>query len=167
MTSNSRPVHIDNLTCMEDILQKAIDIAAEAHKGQTDRAGKPYIGHISRVMQAGKTTDERMAGILHDIVEDTHWTTEALLQQGIPAHIVEAVICLTKKDGEDYDNFIQRVKTNPIAVAVKINDLRDNMDITRLPEISDDDIRRLLKYHRAYSDLIRHQATITGPILRP
>lgn len=138
---------------MENILQKAIEIAMAAHKGQTDRAGKPYIGHITRVMQAGKTIEERMAGVLHDIVEDTHWTYEDLLREGIPANVVDAVRCLTKLENESYEHFIERVKTNPIAIAVKLNDLRDNMDITRLPAITDKAIERLRKYHRAYSEL--------------
>lgn len=138
---------------MENILHKAIEIALKAHEGQTDRAGEPYTGHITRVMQAGTTIEERMAGILHDIVEDTHWTFEALLHEGFPPEVVDAVRCLTKMENEPYDRFIERVKTNPIAVAVKLNDLRDNMDITRLPAVTDADTARLLKYHRAYKEL--------------
>jgi len=148
----------------EEILQKAIEMAEEAHKGQTDRAGKPYIGHITRVMQAGKTIEQRMAGILHDIVEDTHWTFEDLLREGIPAEVVDAVRCLTKINNESYDQFIERIKNNPIAAAVKLNDLRDNMDITRLPAITDKDVERLRKYHRAYSELsklqVAHRKTV-------
>ena len=147
--------HFD--TIMENLLQKAIDLATEAHKGQTDRAGKPYIGHITRVMRAGQTVEERMAGILHDIVEDTHRTFEALLHEGIPADVVDAVRCLTKMEGESYDQFIERVKTNPIAVAVKLNDLRDNMDVTRLPALTEKDMERLKKYHRSYSELSKLQ----------
>ena len=98
-----------------------------------------------------------MAGILHDIVEDTHWTFEALLHEGIPADVVDAVRCLTKMEGESYDQFIERVKTNPIAVAVKLNDLRDNMDVTRLPVLTEKDMDRLKKYHRAYSELSKLQ----------
>ena len=143
---------------MEERLQKAIELATEAHKGQTDRAGKPYIGHVTRVMQAGKTLEERMAGVLHDIVEDTPWTFEDLLREGIPADVVDAVRCLTKIENESYDRFIERVKTNPTAIAVKLNDLRDNMDVTRLPAISDKDVERLRKYHRAYSELSKLQA---------
>lgn len=138
---------------MENILQKAIEIATAAHEGQTDSAGKPYIGHITRVMQAGRTIEERMTGVLHDIVEDTHWTFTDLLREGIPANVVDAVRCLTKLENESYEHFIERVKTNPVAIAVKLNDLRDNMDITRLPAITDKDIERLRKYHRAYSEL--------------
>ena len=142
---------------MEKILKHAIELATEAHKGQTDRAGKPYIDHITRVMQGGNTVEERMAGILHDIVEDTDWTFEKLADEGIPPQVIAAVRSLTKQEGEDYDRFIERVKTNPIAIAVKLNDLRDNMDITRLPEITDEDVVRLHKYHRAYNDLIKRQ----------
>lgn len=144
---------------MEEILQHAIELATEAHKGQKDRAGKPYIGHVTRVMQGGKTIEERMAGILHDIVEDTDWTFERLADEGIPPQVINAVRCLTKQEGEDYDHFIGRVKTNPIAIAVKLNDLRDNMDVTRLSEITDGDIARLRKYHRAYTELSKlHKA---------
>lgn len=142
---------------MERILQKAIAIATESHKNQVDRGGAPYIGHVTRVMQAGQTIEERIAGILHDIVEDTPWTFEDLLKEGIPPQIVDAIRCLTKRENETYDRFIERVKTNPIAVAVKLNDLRDNMDVTRLPTISDKDIERLRKYHLAYSELSAFQ----------
>ena len=140
---------------MEEILQRAIEIATEAHKEQKDRSGKPYIGHITRVSQAGRTLEERMAGILHDIVEDTDWTLEKLAGEGIPPQVIDAVRCLTKQEGEDYDRFIERVKTNPIAVEVKLNDLRDNMDVTRIPEIDDWYVEHLRKYHRAYNELLK------------
>ena len=138
---------------MEKILQHAIELATEAHKGQTDRAGKPYIGHITRVSRAGRTVEERMAGILHDIVEDTDWTFGRLADEGIPLQVIEAVRCLTKQEGEDYNHFIERVKSNPIAIEVKLNDLRDNMDVTRMTEIDDWCITHLRKYLRAYNEL--------------
>ena len=138
---------------MEKILQHAIELATEAHKGQTDRAGKPYIGHITRVSRAGRTVEERMAGILHDIVEDTDWTFGRLADEGIPPQVVEAVRCLTKQEGEDYNHFIERVKSNPIAIEVKLNDLRDNMDVTHMTEIDDWCIAHLRKYLRAYNEL--------------
>ena len=136
-------------------MQHAIELATEAHKNQKDRAGKPYIGHVTRVSQAGRTPEERMAGILHDIVEDTDWTFEQLAGEGIPPQVIDAVRCLTKQEGEDYGHFIERVKTNPIAIEVKLNDLRDNMDVTRIPEIDDWYVAHLRKYHRAYNDLIK------------
>lgn len=138
------------------LLTKAISIALKEHEGQTDKAGMPYAGHIMRVMQAGRTTDEKIVGVLHDLVEDTDWTFDMLLAEGFPIHIVEALRCVTKlSDDESYDEFIQRVKSNPLAVAVKINDLTDNMDIRRLSDITEADAQRLRKYLKAYRDLIK------------
>ena len=140
---------------MDQLLAKAIKIALEAHKDATDKAGIPYAGHIMRVMQAGRTIDEKIVGALHDLVEDTHWTFEALLAEGFPAHIVDALRCVTKlHDDEPYEEFIQRVKSNPLAVAVKINDLTDNMDIRRLETITEADAQRLRKYLKAYRELV-------------
>lgn len=140
---------------MEKLLAKAIEIALKAHEGQTDKAGMPYVGHVMRVMQAGRTIDEKIVGVLHDIVEDTPWTFEALLAEGFPAHIVDALRCVTKlHDDEPYEAFIERVKSNPLAVAVKINDLTDNMDIRRLADITDKDVIRLRRYLKAYRELI-------------
>ena len=136
------------------LLAKAINLAMQAHAGQTDKARMPYIGHVMRVMQAGRTIDEKIVGVLHDIVEDTP-TFEALLAEGFPAHIVDALRCVTKlSEDEPYEEFIQRVKSNPLAVAVKINDLTDNMDIRRLAEITDKDVQRLRKYLKAYRELV-------------
>ena len=105
---------------MQQLLSKAISIALKAHEGQFDKAGMPYAGHVMRVMQAGRTIDEKIVGMLHDLVEDTDWTFEALLAEGFPTHIIDALRCVTKlSDDEPYDAFIQRVKTNPLAVAVK------------------------------------------------
>ena len=139
---------------MNDLLNKAITIAIEAHKGQADKTGAPYIGHLMRVMQAGNTVDEKITGVLHDLVEDTDWTFE-LLETEFPKHIVDAIKSLTKtSDEEPYDEFIKRVMTNSLAIKVKINDLTDNMDVRRLPEITDSDVIRLKKYHKAYRELI-------------
>ena len=135
-------------------LQRAIEIATEAHKGQFDKSGKEYIGHPLRVMEMGKTEEEKIAGVLHDVVEDSPWTFEAL-EEEFSKEIIDALKCLTKRsENENYDDFIERVKKNPLAVAVKINDLSDNMDIRRLPYLSDKDIKRLKKYLKAYKKLI-------------
>ena len=141
---------------MNQLLSKAINIAMQAHAGQVDKAGMPYIGHVMRVMQAGKTIDEKIVGVLHDVVEDTTWTFDALLTEGFPVHIVDALRCVTKlSDDEPYESFINRVKTNPLAVAVKINDLTDNMDIRRLQTLTDADVQRLRKYLKAYQSLVK------------
>lgn len=136
-------------------LLRAIEIATQAHQGQFDKSGKDYIGHPLRVMEMGKTEEEKITGVLHDVVEDSDWTFEALEAEGFSQEIIAALKCITKRsENENYDDFIERVKKNPLAVAVKINDLTDNMDIRRLPYLSDKDIKRLKKYLKAYKKLI-------------
>ena len=136
-------------------LLRAIEIATQAHQGQFDKSGMDYIGHPLRVMEMGSTEEEKIAGVLHDVVEDSDWTFEALEAEGFSQEIIEALKCVTKlSENENYDDFIDRAKKNPLAVAVKINDLTDNMDIRRLPYLSDKDIKRLKKYLKAYKKLI-------------
>jgi len=135
-------------------LERAIEIAAEAHKGQVDKAGNEYIGHPLRVMEMGKTLEEKIVGVLHDVVEDTDWTFERLEAEGFAPEVIAALRCVTKtSENENYDDFIERVKKNALATAVKINDLTDNMDIRRLPYLSDKDVKRLKKYLKAYKRL--------------
>ena len=135
-------------------LQRAIEIATEAHQGQFDKAGRDYIGHPLRVMEMGKTEEEKIVGVLHDVIEDTDWTFERLAEEGFSDEVIAALKCVTKiSENENYDDFIDRVKKNPLAVAVKINDLTDNMDIRRLPYLSDKDVKRLKKYLKAYKRL--------------
>lgn len=135
-------------------LERAIEIATETHRGQFDKAGNDYIEHPLRVMAAGETLEEKIVGVLHDVVEDGDWTFDELLQEGFSSKVVEALRCVTKlSENEPYDKFIARVKTNPLAVRVKLNDLTDNMDIRRLPYLSDKDVKRLKKYLKAYKQL--------------
>lgn len=137
------------------MLQRAIEIANKAHEGQIDKAGQPYIEHPLRVMDMGTTEDEKIVGVLHDVVEDSDWTFEKLLAEGFSIKIIEALRCITKlsKD-EPYDKFIKRIKKNPLAVKVKINDLTDNMDIRQLAYISEKDVKHLRKYLKAYKQLL-------------
>ena len=136
------------------MLEKAIQIAIEAHQGQTDRAGASYILHLIRVMNAGQTKNEKICGILHDLVEDTPWTFEALRKEGFSEEIINALECVTKQPNEPYTQFIERIKKNSLAVKVKLNDLKDNMDITRLTFITEEDTQRLNKYLKAYHSLL-------------
>ena len=136
------------------MLEKAIQIAIEAHQGQTDRASTSYILHLIRVMNAGQTEDERICGILHDLVEDTPWTFETLRKEGFSEEVISALVCVTKQPNEPYTHFIERIKKNSLATKVKLNDLRDNMDITRLTFITEEDTQRLNKYLKAYHSLL-------------
>jgi (p)ppGpp synthase/HD superfamily hydrolase len=137
-------------------LERAIEIAREAHRGQVDKAGCDYIGHPLRVMAAGRNTAEKIAGVLHDVVEESSWTFAMLQAEGFASEIIEALRCLTRNDGESYDGYISRVKGNALAVAVKLNDLADNMDVRRLPVLAEKDVERLKRYHIAYMTLAGH-----------
>ncbi len=133
----------------------AIEIATKAHEGATDKYGSPYINHVTRVMNMRQNDNERIVGVLHDVIEDTHWTFEDLEKEGFSKEIIDALKCITKtSDVEDYEEFINRVKINPLAIKVKLNDLRDNMDIRRMPEVLESDLKRLNKYLKAYNELI-------------
>lgn len=137
-------------------LTRAIEIATKAHKGATDKYQAPYINHVIRVMKMGDNDNERIVGVLHDVIEDTHLTFEDLEKEGFSNDIIDALKCVTKKsEDEDYAEFINRVKTNPLAVKVKINDLSDNLDIKRMPVVLESDLKRLNKYLKAYNDLIK------------
>lgn len=135
-------------------LKKAIAIATAAHKATYDKYGSPYIQHVTRVMDLGKTTDEKILGALHDVVEDTNWTFKQLEKEGFSKKIIAALKCVTKtSDTEDYEAFINRISKNKLAVKVKLNDLSDNMDIRRMDKVRSKDIKRLNKYLKAYKKL--------------
>ena len=132
------------------MLERAIGIAVEAHKGQLDKGGNPYILHPLRVMMSVDLELEKIVAVLHDVVEDSNWTFEALLAEGFSIEVIEALKSVTKKsDNEDYDSFIQRAIRNPIGRKVKIADLRDNLDVTRIPDIGENDLQRISKYKKA------------------
>ena len=137
----------------DELLNKAIKIAQKAHKGQTDKFGTPYIGHVIRVMNAGKTYNEKIVGVLHDVIEDCpEITLDHLLQEGFPNEIVFAIECLTKNPSDqDYTEFVKQTEKSPLAVSVKINDLQDNMNLTRFNRpMTEKDMNRLNKYLTAY-----------------
>ena len=133
-----------------DLLSKALSIATKAHEGQTDKAGAPYIFHPIRVANKCFTDDERIVALLHDTIEDTDVTPDHLLSEGFPRNIVEAILSVTRNDDECYDEFVKRSRLNPVGRQVKLHDLEDNMDITRLNELTEKDIVRLNKYLKAY-----------------
>jgi (p)ppGpp synthase/HD superfamily hydrolase len=134
-------------------LERAIAIAARMHAGQLDKAGSPYILHPIRMMMRMTTAVEMMAAVLHDVVEDTSTTLEDLRREGFSEELVEAVDCLSRRTGETYEAFVARVAANPTAVRVKLADLADNMDLTRLGEVRQKDLDRLLRYHESWKRL--------------
>ena len=111
-------------------LERAIEIAVTAHRGQVDKSGAPYILHPLRVMLSLKTEEERIVAVLHDVVEDCEeWPLERLRGEGLPERLATALESVTRNDGETYTEFIERSKTNAIGRRVKTADLRDNMDL--------------------------------------
>ena len=132
------------------MLNKGLQIATKAHAKQTDKAGQPYIFHLLRVSEKGQSETEKICGLLHDLIEDTEWTFEKLQQEGFSDEIVQALKCVTKRQGESYDNFISRIAQNTTAIRVKLNDLEDNMNIKRLSSLTEKDTERFNKYLKAY-----------------
>ena len=136
-----------------DLIERSIEIALEAYTGLKDKAGKTYILHPLRVMNRMQSDEEMAVALLHDVLEDSKLTERDLLDKGIPAYIVDAVRCLTKAPGENYDDFIIRVSKSQLAMKVKIADIEDNINVLRLDVIERDDLNRITKYHRAWKRL--------------
>jgi len=137
-------------------LERAIAIAAEAHAGQKDRAGAPYILHPIRLMIQMDSKDAMISSVLHDVVEDSAWTLDDLRIEGFSDEVLNAVDSLTHRDkeGEDYWDYIQRAKSDPIAIKVKLADLEDNLNPDRLNEITEKDEKRFDRYRKAQEMLL-------------
>jgi (p)ppGpp synthase/HD superfamily hydrolase len=137
------------------MLERAIQIAAEAHAGQKDKGGAPYILHPLRVMLAVEGDEARQVAVLHDVLEDCpEFTAEHLRRAGFSEPVLAAIEALTKRAGERYDDFIARIKPNPLAAQVKLADLADNSDLSRIARPGDADFARLRKYNRARAVLV-------------
>lgn len=137
----------------DELREKAMQIAIKVHRGQLDKGGNDYINHPVRVERRCICQEDRLVALLHDTIEDGNIASEYLLLVGFSQEVVDAVLSVSRKRGEDYFEFIQRCKANLIERRVKICDLEDNMDITRLKELTEKDIERLKKYHKAYKML--------------
>jgi (p)ppGpp synthase/HD superfamily hydrolase len=135
-------------------LERAIAIAAEAHAGQVDKAGAPYVLHPLRMMLSMSSIDERIVAALHDVCEDCpEWFFDRLRGESFSNRIIDALQSVTKREAEDYDNFVRRSAANPICRRVKLADLRDNSDLSRIAAPTERDWQRIAKYRRAI-DLI-------------
>ena len=147
------------------LLPLAIALAVDAHGTAMNKDGTPYILHPLRLMLQAQTEQEQIVAVLHDTLEDTDLTPERIIAAGkavsptgFTSDILDALDCLTKRaeEKDDYEAFIRRIATNPLAIRVKLLDLvgkcadeYDNIDVTRLPEIGDWELKRTAKYHRA------------------
>ena len=129
-------------------LEQAISLAAKQHEGQVDKANAPYILHPLRVMLNVPTIEHKIVAVLHDILEDTETTIEDLYQFGFQEHIIDAIVALTKKQGETRLEAAQRARLNPIARVVKLADINDNMDLSRIQSPTVKDFERLKEYQQ-------------------
>jgi (p)ppGpp synthase/HD superfamily hydrolase len=140
-------------------LSKMLHLATNMHDGQFDKGGVPYILHPLKVMHYLKSNDEELQCIAlgHDLIEDTFKSTAdgvaTLLHYGFSDRIISGILSLTKIEGESYDDYKKRVKSNPDAVLVKMADLRHNSDIRRLKGIREKDVARIERYHKFYLEL--------------
>jgi (p)ppGpp synthase/HD superfamily hydrolase len=142
-----------------DVLLQALRVARQAHAGQVDKGGSPYLGHVMRVAATvAQGGDELQAvALLHDVVEDTDVTLDQLARQGFPTPVIEAVDALTKRDGEEYGDYLDRVCANEWARLVKLADLKDNQDLTRIARPTEHDHYRVI-FYQAASDYIQREA---------
>lgn len=138
-------------------LERAIAIAAAAHAGQVDKGGVPYILHPLRVMLRLQSSEEQIAGVLHDVIEDTSVTTEQLRQEGFSVTVLEALDALTKREGESRLDAARRAARHPVARAVKLADNAENSDISRIPNPTDRDLARLEEYRQVRELLLQDQ----------
>lgn len=134
-------------------LERALEIAADAYRGQTDKGGAPYVLHPLRLMMQMNTEEERIVALLHDVVEDSDCTLTDLRDKGFSDRVVSAVDTLTKPPEADYDAYVKSIDPDSLAGVVKRADLEDNMDLTRLNELDSDARTRLQKYHRNWQRL--------------
>lgn len=134
-------------------IEIAIQIALDAHKGQTDKGGHPYILHPLRVMHNVSNIDEKIVAVLHDVVEDSNYTFADLAKKGISNKCIEALMLLTHEKGMPYMAYIDKIKSNKLATLVKLSDLKDNCDLSRLSDVGDKDKERVKKYRIAIAYL--------------
>lgn len=139
---------------MSKMLTDAINLANTYFKDKVDKGGHPYMDHLISVMNGCTTEDSKIVGVLHDIIEDTD-VTISILENFIHANLIEAIQIVSRKSNDTYSEFIQKIadSKNLIAIEVKLVDLKNNMDLSRLNEIKQKDIDRLRKYKKAYEKL--------------
>ena len=134
-------------------LERAIEIAVAAHKGQLRKDGSPYVLHPLRLMMAVDSNDEKIVAVLHDAVEDTPVTFDQLQDEGFSNEVLNALRLVTHESDVSYSEYIAAIAKNRLACAVKLADLRDNGNIYEIPDLKPNDLKRLEKYHLAYKTL--------------
>ena len=141
------------------LTKEALKLCFDAHKGQTDKSGIPYVFHPFHLAEQMETEETTIVALLHDVVEDTDYTIENLIEKGFSKEIIDALILLTHDDKVDYMEYVKAIKKNPIAKAVKLADLRHNSDLSRLDVVDEKALERREKYLKAI-DLLEEQFSL-------
>ncbi|WP_222128805.1 GTP pyrophosphokinase [Paenibacillus xylanexedens] len=136
-------------------IELAISVALQAHKGQLDKGGHPYILHPLAVMNRVESMEEKIVAVLHDVIEDSEVTIEELRGLGFSEEILTAIQLLTRSTEDSYEEFIEKTTTNRTARKVKIADIQENMNISRIKNPTQEDVHRLEKYRKALERLER------------
>lgn len=148
MQSDTKRLRMDS---PEHPLDRALRLAVQVHAGTADRAGRPYLLHVLQVVAACRDDVEAATvAALHDVVEDSAVTCKDLREQGFSAAVVEAVDALTRRDGESYEDSIERASKHALSRRVKLADLESNMDVRRLSQVTSSDLGRLERYRKAW-----------------
>lgn len=127
-------------------IERAIALAAKAHEGQVDKAGAPYLLHPLRMMLRLSTIEEQITAVLHDVVEDCGVSLDDLRAEGFSVAVIEAIDSVTRRPDESYDDFVYRAALNLIGRRVKLVDLEDNSDLSRIANPTSRDYERIAKY---------------------
>ncbi len=134
----------------EHLLETAIRMAAKVHRGQVDRFGKPYVLHVMRVMMRGHDMDEQILGAIHDVLERSNLTAEDIYKKGFSTRVVKALTHITRIPAETYEQYIDRVVQDNLAIRVKLHDLADKMDLLHVDQLDPADLKRYNKQLAAY-----------------
>ena len=132
-----------------ELTKKAMKLCFKAHKDQVDKSGLPYVFHpfhLAEQMQDEATT---VTALLHDVVEDSDYTLQELIDMGFPKEVTDAIALMTHDDAVPYLDYVRNLKDNPVARAVKLADLKHNSDLSRLDVINEKALKRVEKYHKA------------------
>lgn len=132
-----------------DLTKKAMALSFDAHRGQYDKSGLPYVFHPFHLAEQMSTEETVVIALLHDVIEDTEYTIHDIADMGFPEAVLEALTCLTHDKAVPYMDYISAIKKNPLARAVKVADLRHNSDVSRLNSVDGDTVKRLQKYEKA------------------
>ena len=138
--------------------KKAMKLAYEAHQGQTDKNGMPYIFHPIHLAEQMEDENTTVCALLHDVVEDSSYTLADLQGMGFSPDIIDALALLTHDKSVPYMDYVRKIKMNRIASAVKLADLRHNSDLSRLDTVDDEALKRVKKYEQAMSILTGEKA---------